>query len=156
MPRRWRRGLLPGLGPLSLDLRALESMAAKHGLQLIEDATQAHGAGFAGRRVGSSGRLCCFSFYPGKNLGAYGDVGAVTTSDPRMLERLRMLRDHGSPSKYQHFLIGTNGRLDAIQAAVLCVKLKYLHLHDLRSLPSLVLEPQRLPGLRSGLSATLP
>jgi|HubBroStandDraft_6_1064221.scaffolds.fasta_scaffold141308_3 dTDP-4-amino-4,6-dideoxygalactose transaminase len=110
----------------AMDLRALESVAAKHGLQLIEDAAQAHGVGFAGRPVGSSGHLCCFSFYPGKNLGAYGDAGAVTTSDPKMLERLRMLRDHGSPSKYQHSLIGTNGRLDAIQAAVLCVKLKYL------------------------------
>jgi dTDP-3-amino-3,4,6-trideoxy-alpha-D-glucose transaminase len=109
-----------------MDLRPIEAVAAKRGLHLIEDAAQAHGIGLGGERVGSSGRLCCFSFYPGKNLGAYGDAGAVTTNDPTQLEKLRMLRDHGSPVKYEHSVIGTNGRLDAIQAAVLSVKLRYL------------------------------
>lgn len=110
----------------AMDLRGLEDLAAKRNLTIIEDCAQAHGAEIHGKVVGSSGRLTCYSFYPGKNLGAYGDGGAVTTSDPEIAARLRVLRDHGSPRKYEHQVIGVNSRLDALQAAVLSVKLRYL------------------------------
>jgi dTDP-4-amino-4,6-dideoxygalactose transaminase len=110
----------------AMDLTQLLELSRETGLLIIEDAAQAHGSSWNGARVGSSGRLCCFSFYPGKNLGAYGDAGAVTTDDPELAIRLKMLRDHGSRVKYEHPLIGTNARLDSIQAAVLAVKLPYL------------------------------
>jgi dTDP-4-amino-4,6-dideoxygalactose transaminase len=110
----------------AMDMTALEELANRHRLTIIEDAAQAHGSERDGIPVGGSGRLTCFSFYPGKNLGAYGDAGAVTCNDPVYAERLRLLRDHGSPAKYVHAIIGTNSRLDAIQAAVLSVKLRYL------------------------------
>ena len=77
--------------------------------------------------MGASGRLTCFSFYPGKNLGAYGDAGAVTCNDLERVQKLRILRDHGSPAKYRHSVVGTNARLDAVQAAILSVKLPYLN-----------------------------
>ena len=108
------------------DLTAIERFAAKHHLQIIEDACQAVGTARDGVPVGGSGRLTCFSFYPGKNLGAYGDGGAITTNDADQARTLRVLRDHGSPAKYEHVVVGTNSRLDAIQAAVLSVKLQYL------------------------------
>jgi dTDP-4-amino-4,6-dideoxygalactose transaminase len=111
----------------AMDMAPFEALAKAHNLLIIEDCAQAHGAGFSGKIVGSSGRLTCYSFYPGKNLGAYGDGGAVTTSDPEMYARLLVLRDHGSPRKYEHAVIGYNSRLDAIQAAVLSVKLCHLH-----------------------------
>ena len=110
----------------AMALAALQRLADRHGLTVIEDAAQAHGSELDGIRVGGSGRLTCFSFYPGKNLGAYGDGGAVTCNDPAHAERLRLLRDHGSPAKYVHLIVGTNARLDAIQAAVLSVKLRHL------------------------------
>lgn len=110
----------------AMDLSDLEALAARRGLEIIEDACQAHGARYKGARVGSSGRPVCFSFYPGKNLGAYGDGGAITCNDPDFAQLLRVLRDHGSPEKYQHVTIGTNSRLGAIQAAVLRVKLRWL------------------------------
>jgi dTDP-4-amino-4,6-dideoxygalactose transaminase len=110
----------------ALDMNPIEAFAAKHNIQIIEDAAQAHGVGRGGRRVGSSGRLTCFSFYPGKNLGALGDAGAITTADPRLAQVLRDLRDHGSPTKYRHTMVGTNARLDAIQAAALSIKLPHL------------------------------
>ncbi|ABF40084.1 DegT/DnrJ/EryC1/StrS aminotransferase [Candidatus Koribacter versatilis Ellin345] len=110
----------------AMDLRPILAIAQRHNLLVIEDCAQAHGAQMHGKTVGSSGRLTCFSFYPGKNLGAYGDGGAITTSDPALHQRLRLLRDHGSPVKYQHHEIGFNSRLDALQAAVLTVKLPYL------------------------------
>jgi dTDP-4-amino-4,6-dideoxygalactose transaminase len=109
-----------------MNMTELQKLAEEHGLTIIEDAAQAHGTELDGVRVGESGRLTCFSFYPGKNLGAYGDAGVVTCQDPADAVRLRMLRDHGSPEKYVHVIIGTNSRLDAIQAAVLSVKLHYL------------------------------
>jgi dTDP-3-amino-3,4,6-trideoxy-alpha-D-glucose transaminase len=105
------------------DMTEVERLASKHGLQIIEDAAQSHGATRGGRPVGPPGRLTAFSFYPGKNLGAYGDAGAVTTNDADQASHLRMLRDHGSAQKYEHALIGTNARMSSIQAAVLCVKL---------------------------------
>lgn len=102
------------------------AIASKHNLEVIEDAAQAHGARSKGKRVGSLGRLAGFSFYPGKNLGAYGEGGAVTTSDDRLAEQLRRLRDHGSNKKYHHDMLGYNARLEGIQGAVLGVKLKHL------------------------------
>jgi len=108
------------------DLGAVFEVAARHGLTVIEDAAQAHGARYRGSRVGALGRAGCFSFYPGKNLGAYGEGGAVVTNDPEVARRVRLLRDHGSERKYRHELIGYNFRLEGIQGAVLGVKLKYL------------------------------
>ena len=111
----------------AVDMKPFEALAKQHNLTIIEDCAQAHGASIHGHTVGSSGRLTCFSFYPGKNLGAFGDGGAVTTSDPEQMKRLRVLREHGSPVKYQHSVVGLNSRLDALQAAVLSVKLPHLH-----------------------------
>jgi dTDP-4-amino-4,6-dideoxygalactose transaminase len=111
----------------AMDLTKLVEVCKRHNLELIEDAAQAQGVGRQGKQVGSSGRLTCFSFYPGKNLGAYGDAGAVTCNDPERAKKLRIFRDHGSPAKYQHSVIGTNARLDAIQAAILSVKLPHLN-----------------------------
>jgi dTDP-3-amino-3,4,6-trideoxy-alpha-D-glucose transaminase len=98
-------------------------IAAKRGVKVIEDAAQAHGARWAGRRVGSWGDAACFSFYPGKNLGAFGDAGAVVSSDQELIQRIRMLANHGRREKYVHEAAGSNSRLDALQAAVLRVKL---------------------------------
>jgi dTDP-4-amino-4,6-dideoxygalactose transaminase len=108
------------------DLDAVAEVAERHDLIVIEDAAQAHGARYKGRRVGPLARAGCFSFYPGKNLGAYGEGGAVVTDDAEVARRLRMLRDHGSEQKYRHELVGYNMRLEGIQGAVLGVKLKYL------------------------------
>ena len=110
----------------AMDLTKLAEFAAAYRLQIIEDAAQAHGSSYNGAKVGAAGRLTCFSFYPGKNLGAYGDAGAVTTNDSDEARKLRLLRDHGSPAKYQHSVIGTNARLDSIQAAILSIKLRHL------------------------------
>jgi len=110
----------------AMDMTALQKLADQHRLTIIEDAAQAHGTERDGIPVGGSGRLTCFSFYPGKNLGAYGDGGIVTCNSEVHAERLRLLRDHGSPAKYVHVIVGTNSRLDALQAAVLSVKLRYL------------------------------
>jgi dTDP-4-amino-4,6-dideoxygalactose transaminase len=111
----------------AMDLTELERICAHHHLELIEDAAQAHGVGRKGATVGASGRLTCFSFYPGKNLGAYGDAGAITCNDLDRVQKLRILREHGSPAKYRHSVVGTNARLDAVQAAILSVKLPYLN-----------------------------
>jgi dTDP-4-amino-4,6-dideoxygalactose transaminase len=95
-------------------------------LYVIEDAAQAIGAEYKGRRAGSLGHIGCFSFFPSKNLGAFGDGGAVTTNDPDLLEQMRILRVHGGEPKYYHKFVGGNFRLDALQAVVVRVKLKYL------------------------------
>jgi dTDP-4-amino-4,6-dideoxygalactose transaminase len=108
------------------DMDPILAIARKHGIAVLEDACQAHGAEYKGKRAGSLGDAGCFSFYPGKNLGAYGEAGCVTTSDPKLADRIRMLRDHGQSRKYYHEMVGTNGRMDGIQGAVLSVKLKYL------------------------------
>ena len=108
------------------DLDAVAEVAERHDLLVIEDAAQAHGARYKGSRVGARGRAGCFSFYPGKNLGAYGEGGAVVTNDSDVARRLRLLRDHGSEQKYRHEIVGYNFRLEGIQGAVLGVKLKYL------------------------------
>ena len=110
------------------DMTTLGRIARRAGVALIEDAAQAHGAGHRGERAGSLGVAGSFSFYPGKNLGAFGDGGAITTSDAELVSRLQSLRDHGRAreNRYLHDSIGTNSRLDALQAAVLSVKLKHL------------------------------
>lgn len=108
------------------DMDPIMDIAARRKLIVIEDAAQAHGAEYRGRRAGSIGHLGCFSFYYSKNLGAYGEAGAVTTSDPDMVRRLRMYRDHGSERRYHHLELGFNARMDEMQAAVLRVKLRYL------------------------------
>jgi dTDP-4-amino-4,6-dideoxygalactose transaminase len=110
------------------DVASLGAAADRYGIALIEDAAQAHGAHRAGRRAGASGRAGCFSFYPGKNLGAFGDAGAVVTSDPELATRVRALRDHGrlDGGHYDHAYLGTNSRLDALQAIVLSAKLPHL------------------------------
>jgi dTDP-4-amino-4,6-dideoxygalactose transaminase len=109
------------------DMDPILAIARKHGIAVLEDACQAHGAEYKGRRAGSLGDAGCFSFYPGKNLGAYGEAGGVVTSDRQLADRIRMLRDHGQSRKYYHEMVGTNGRMDGIQGAVLSVKLKYLN-----------------------------
>jgi len=108
------------------DMEALQEVADRHGLPIVEDAAQAHGAEFRGRRCGSMGRLAGFSFYPGKNLGAFGDAGAVTTDDEHLATFLRQVRTYGERRKYEHVVKGGNWRLDTLQAAVLRVKLRYL------------------------------
>lgn len=108
------------------DLTALRALADKHSLALIEDSAQAHGAEHRGRRVGAIGDIGTFSFYPGKNLGAFGDAGAIVTNDEALATRCRMIANHGRTEKYVHDFEGRNSRLDALQAAVLTVKLAHL------------------------------
>jgi dTDP-4-amino-4,6-dideoxygalactose transaminase len=122
------RAILPvHLYGQAANMDALGAIAAKHGLAILEDAAQAHGATLAdGRPCGTIGVAAAFSFYPGKNLGAFGDGGAVTTNDDAVAQQLRLLRNWGSVVKYHHEVQGYNSRLDTIQAAILSVKLKYL------------------------------
>jgi dTDP-4-amino-4,6-dideoxygalactose transaminase len=108
------------------DLDPIIALARKYDLKVLEDAAQAHGAKYKGKRIGAHGDAVAWSFYPGKNLGAMGDGGAVTTNDPDLAERIRMLSNYGSKAKYENEIQGVNSRLDPIQAAVLAVKLKYL------------------------------
>nr|NIS76323.1 aminotransferase class I/II-fold pyridoxal phosphate-dependent enzyme [Deltaproteobacteria bacterium] len=109
------------------DMDSIMGIAKKYGLYVVEDAAQAHGAEYKGKRAGSIGDAGCFSFYPGKNLGGYGEAGAIITNNPEIDEKIRMLRDHGQAKKYDHALIGWNSRMDGFQGAVLGVKLKYLN-----------------------------
>ncbi|HOP07859.1 MAG TPA: DegT/DnrJ/EryC1/StrS family aminotransferase [candidate division Zixibacteria bacterium] len=108
------------------DMNSILKLAGRYGLSVIEDAAQAQGARYRGLRTGSMGHIAAFSFYPGKNLGAYGEAGAITTDDQKLDETVRMLRDHGSKQKYVHELLGYNARMEGIQGAVLNVKLRYL------------------------------
>jgi dTDP-4-amino-4,6-dideoxygalactose transaminase len=108
------------------DMDPILQFARKHGLFVVEDAAQAHGAVYKGRRVGTLGDAACFSFYPGKNLGALGEAGAVVTNSDELQERVRILRDHGQIRKYHHTMVGWNGRMDGIQGAVLRIKLRHL------------------------------
>lgn len=108
------------------DLDPILVIARKHGLRVLEDAAQAHGVRYKGKRIGAHGDVVAWSFYPGKNLGALGDGGAVTTNDPDIADRIRVLRNYGSRVKYVNEVRGVNSRLDPIQAAVLRVKLRYL------------------------------
>src|SRR5207302_9762558 len=108
------------------DMAAVCAVAREHSLAVIEDAAQAHGAVYAGKPAGSLGDIGCFSFYPGKNLGAYGDGGLVTTARRDVAERVRILRNCGSRTKYHHDEVGLNSRLDTLQAAILRAKLAHL------------------------------
>ena len=128
---QYKAGRLRAVMPVHLfgqcvDMDAFSALGREHGLAIIEDAAQAFGAAWRGQRAGSLGTSAGFSFYPTKNLSAFGDGGLVTTNDPACAERLRVLRNHGSRQRYYHDEIGWNSRLDSIQAAVLRVKLKYL------------------------------
>lgn len=109
-----------------VDVDAFEGLSAELSLPVVQDAAQAMGSAFADRRIGNSEHQVCFSFFPSKNLGAFGDGGLVTTNNPDHAARLRLLRAHGSPRKYHHEVLGTNSRLDALQAAILGVKLPHL------------------------------
>jgi dTDP-4-amino-4,6-dideoxygalactose transaminase len=108
------------------DMDAITTVAARHGLKVLEDAAQAHLATYRGKCAGTLGDAASFSFYPGKNLGAFGDAGFITTDSDETAQRLKRLRDHGRLSKYEHDVIGYNQRMDGLQAAILSVKLKYL------------------------------
>jgi dTDP-4-amino-4,6-dideoxygalactose transaminase len=108
------------------DMDPIIEFAREHGLFVVEDACQAHGAQYKGRRVGNLGDAACFSFYPGKNLGALGEAGAVVTNSDELQEKVRILRDHGQVRKYHHAMIGWNGRMDGIQGAILRIKLRHL------------------------------
>jgi dTDP-4-amino-4,6-dideoxygalactose transaminase len=108
------------------DMDPILEFARHRGLFVVEDACQAHGAEYKGRRTGTLGDAACFSFYPGKNLGAFGEAGAVVTGDAELQEKIRILRDHGQVRKYYHTMVGWNCRMDGIQGAILSVKLRYL------------------------------
>ena len=110
-----------------VDVAAVMAIAARHGIAVIEDAAQAQGATSRGKRAGATGHAGCFSFYPGKNLGACGDAGAVITSDQELANRMRQMRDHGrAGKKYEHAIVGRNSRMDGLQGAILRVKLRHL------------------------------
>jgi dTDP-4-amino-4,6-dideoxygalactose transaminase len=121
------KAILPvHLHGLMADMDPIMAIARRHGLVVIEDAAQAHGAEYKGRRAGSVGDLGCFSFYPGKNLGAYGEGGAVVTDRQDLARRISLLRDWGQEAKYNHVVAGYNYRMDGIQGAVLNVKMNYI------------------------------
>src|SRR5262249_11435793 len=108
------------------DMEAVTAIAERHGLPVIEDACQSHGARYRGRRTGAMGAFAAFSFYPAKNLGAYGDAGALTTNDAALADKVRMMRNYGQRVKYEHVYLAWNRRMDTMQAAVLRVKLRHL------------------------------
>jgi dTDP-4-amino-4,6-dideoxygalactose transaminase len=121
------RGIVPvHIFGHTADMDPIIAVSEKYGLWIVEDACQAHLAEYKGRKAGSIGKAGAFSFYPAKNMGACGEAGAVTTDDAKLADKLRMLRDHGQKIKYRHQIEGYNGRCDALQAAVLRVKLKYV------------------------------
>jgi dTDP-4-amino-4,6-dideoxygalactose transaminase len=121
------RAILPvHLHGLMADMDPIIEIARRHELVVIEDAAQSHGAEYKGRRAGSIGDVGCFSFYPGKNLGAYGEAGAIVSKNPELAQRVALLRDWGQESKYNHVLPGYNYRMDGIQGAVLNVKMEYI------------------------------
>ena len=135
------------------DMEALGEIARANNLRIIEDCAQAHGAEVNGIRVGSIGDVATFSFYPGKNLGAYGDAGAITTNDENLAKRCRMIANHGRIGKYDHEFEGRNSRLDGLQAAVLNVKLR--HLDDWTN-KRIAVADQYLDSLRGVAGLTLP
>jgi dTDP-3-amino-3,4,6-trideoxy-alpha-D-glucose transaminase len=136
----------------TVEMNPIIELAREMGLSVIEDAAQAHGARYQGKRVGTIGDVGTFSFYPAKNLGAWGDGGAVVSSDPEIAERVRLLRSHGESPRHHHAMVGTTGRLDAIQAAILRQKLRHLERwNDIRRQAAGAL---RMALLESGL--TLP
>ena len=130
------------------DMKPICELALKYNLKVIEDAAQAHGSSYQNRRAGSLGHAAAFSFYPGKNLGAYGDGGAITTNDPGLADRLKLLRNWGSRVKYHHEEPGLNSRLDTIQASILNVKLQYLDQWNSLRRSRASLYDQLLPNFR--------
>jgi dTDP-4-amino-4,6-dideoxygalactose transaminase len=110
-----------------VDMNPILALAKKYNLKIVEDCAQAHGAVYKGRTIGSIGDMACFSFYPGKNLGAYGDGGAIVTNDDTLAKKAKMFANHGRVDKYDHEMEGINSRLDGLQAAILGVKLKHLN-----------------------------
>jgi dTDP-4-amino-4,6-dideoxygalactose transaminase len=138
------------------DMDAIMDIAERHGLVVIEDAAEAHGAEVKGRRAGSVGHLGCFSFYFSKNLGAYGESGAVVTSDPELARRLRLYRDHGSEQRYHHQEFGFNSRMDEIQAAVLRIKLRYLDVWNVQRRERAATYERLLASANVGLPVTAP
>ena len=138
------------------DMGTVNEVARAHGLLVIEDACQSHGAAYRGRRAGSLGDAAAFSFYPGKNLGALGDAGMIVTDDAELAERLRMLRDYGQREKYVHEVKGLNRRLDTIQAAALRVKLRYLDESNERRAAAASLYTEELVGLGLSLPQAVP
>jgi dTDP-4-amino-4,6-dideoxygalactose transaminase len=138
------------------EMDAIRAIAEAHGLKVIEDAAQAHGARYRGRRAGSLGDAAGFSFYPGKNLGALGDGGAITTSDDALAERLRKLRNYGSSIKYKHEVQGYNSRLDELQAAVLRIKLVHLDTENAARRRLAAQYTSALQGLPVALPRALP
>lgn len=147
------KAILPvHLHGLMADMDPISKIAQSHNLKIIEDAAQAHGAAYHGKNAGTIGTLGCFSFYPGKNLGAYGEGGAITTADAELLDLIRKLRNWGSDVKYHHPILGFNARMDGLQGAILKVKLKRLtSWNDSRR----VLAAQYISGL-SDLDLILP
>lgn len=139
-----------------VEMAPLLALAEQYHLFLLEDACQAHGARQQGRRAGSLGHAAAFSFYPAKNLGAAGDGGAVTTNDPNLAERVRQLRNYGQRAKYEHVVVGFNRRLDALQAAILRVKLRYLESWNAARRQVAQAYTARLAGLPVGLPQVLP
>lgn len=142
------------------DMEPILAIADRHGIPVVEDACQAHGAAYRGRRAGTWGRLGCFSFYPGKNLGALGEGGAVVTDDDELARKVAMYRDHGQARKYHHDVVGWNARMDGIQGAALQIKLRWLDAANearrrhaaryrdlLRDVPGLIL-PREAPDRR--------
>jgi dTDP-4-amino-4,6-dideoxygalactose transaminase len=138
-----------------VDLDPILAIARRHGLKVLEDAAQAQGATYRGRKIGSHGDAVAWSFYPGKNLGACGDAGAVTTCNPELAERVTMLRNYGSRVKYVHELNGFNSRLDPVQAAILRVKLRYLDEWNQRRAVIARSYEDRLPRTRIELPTVL-
>ncbi|MDP2807395.1 MAG: DegT/DnrJ/EryC1/StrS family aminotransferase [bacterium] len=132
---------------LPAEMDKLEEIASRHRLLIIEDAAQAHGARYRGRTAGNLGQAAAFSFYPTKNLGAFGDAGAVVTNDAQLAEKARLLRNYGSQDKYQHLIPGGNSRMDPLQAAFLRVKLKRLEQWNRERLEEAVIYGERLGGL---------
>ncbi len=130
------------------DMERLGALAKRHGLALVEDAAQAHGATFRGRRAGTFGDAAAFSFYPGKNLGAWGDGGAVVSRDATLVEKIRVLSNHGRIEKYVHAEAGVNSRLDGIQAAVLRIKLRRLDAWNARRREHAASYARALQGVR--------
>jgi dTDP-3-amino-3,4,6-trideoxy-alpha-D-glucose transaminase len=131
----------------TVDMDPILAVAGEHGLRVVEDTAQAHGARLRGKRAGTFGDIGCFSFYPTKNLGAWGDGGAIVTAEPELADRVRLLRCHGERPRYHHQIVGTTARLDALQAAVLRIKL--------RDLDAVTDERRRIgAALRAGLSGS--
>jgi dTDP-4-amino-4,6-dideoxygalactose transaminase len=134
------------------DMAPIRDIAARHHLHVIEDAAQAHGARYQGRRTGQWSRIACFSFYPGKNLGAYGEGGALVTDDEALASRARRLREHGQSRRYYHEELGYNYRMDSLQAAVLSAKLKRLDAWN----AARAAHARRYDALLAGLPLTRP